>query len=147
MAKGKVRTDIFAREQEIRYWINQNQSKAFMCKQLHCKPITLESYLKKMGITYEGNQGGRGIKIDPTYKTAEEYSHSKHVNGTVMKNKLIRDGVKEDKCECCGLTYWYGKKISLEIHHKDGDHYNNDLDNLALLCPNCHAIQEIHNEI
>lgn len=33
-------------------------------------------------------------------------------------------------CECCGLTQWLGRDITLEVHHKDGNHLNNDLDNL-----------------
>ena len=45
-------------------------------------------------------------------------------------------------CENCGLTEWMGKPISLEVHHIDGDSLNNELDNLQLLCPNCHALTE-----
>lgn len=37
------------------------------------------------------------------------------------------------------LSEWMGKPIPLELHHKDGNHYNNDLSNLEILCPNCHA--------
>lgn len=43
------------------------------------------------------------------------------------------------RCESCGLTEWLGKEINLEVHHIDGDHLNNSLDNLQLLCPNCHS--------
>ena len=43
------------------------------------------------------------------------------------------------KCENCGLEEWLGQPINLEIHHIDGNHYNNDLSNLQLLCPNCHS--------
>lgn len=43
------------------------------------------------------------------------------------------------KCEQCGNTTWNNQEIPLEIHHLDGDHLNNVLDNLQLLCPNCHA--------
>ena len=39
----------------------------------------------------------------------------------------------------CGCIEWLGNPINLEVHHKDGNHYNNDLDNLQLLCPNCHS--------
>ena len=34
------------------------------------------------------------------------------------------------------------KKIPLEVHHLDGDRMNNELSNLQLLCPNCHALTE-----
>lgn len=46
------------------------------------------------------------------------------------------------KCECCGLSEWMGKEITLEVHHKDGDSLNNELDNLQLLCPNCHSMTD-----
>lgn len=47
--------------------------------------------------------------------------------------------MKEYKCEECGLTEWNNKKISLELHHIDGDRTNNIIENLQLLCPNCHS--------
>lgn len=56
-----------------------------------------------MGIEYAGNQGGKGIKTDPKYKTAEEYIKSSCVKSHILKQKLIRDGIKEDKCEICGI--------------------------------------------
>lgn len=56
-----------------------------------------------------------------------------------LKNRLLSEGYKEHKCECCGNTEWNGKPIPLELHHKDGNHFNNKLENLQILCPNCHA--------
>lgn len=137
-----LRTDILDRRQEIEEWIAQNQSKAFICRQLKCKPETLNSYLQKMGINYNGNQGGKGIKTDPKYKTAEEYIKNPNAKSHTILLKLIRDGIKEDKCELCGITYWQGIHLPLELHHKDCNHFNNNLDNLIILCPNCHSIQE-----
>lgn len=112
-----------------------------MCRELKCKPDTLNSYLKQMGIEYAGNMGGKGIKTDPKYKTAEEYIQSSCVKSHILKQKLIRDGIKENKCEICGYSEWLGQPIPLELHHKDGNHYNNNLDNLQVICPNCHALQ------
>ena len=136
------RTDILNRKEEILNWINENQSKAFICKQLKCKPETLNNYLIKMDIQYAGNQGGKGIKTAPQYKTAEEYIESTCVKSHILKLKLIKDELKEDKCEICGNFEWQGIKLPLELHHKDGNHYNNNLDNLQILCPNCHSIQK-----
>ena len=138
---GLRRTDILDRKTEILQWIQENQSKAFIAKQLQCKIETLNSYLAYMNIEYSGNQSGKGIKISPKYQTAAEYIHSTCVKSPILKQKLIRDGIKEAKCEICGLANWMGQPIPLELHHKDGNHYNNDFDNLAILCPNCHAQQ------
>lgn len=92
-----------------------------------------------MGIDYKGNQGNKDKKIDPKRKSAEELAKTSWVSSYKLKLRLLEDGIKEAKCECCGLTEWNGKPIPLELHHKDGNHYNNDLSNLEILCPNCHA--------
>ena len=54
-----------------------------------------------------------------------------------LKRNLI--ALRGHQCECCKLTKWNGKDIPLQVHHKDGDGLNNLLENLQLLCPNCHA--------
>lgn len=59
-----------------------------------------------------------------------------------LKMRLIRNKLKEYKCERCNLTQWLEEKIPLEFHHIDGDRLNNVLENIALLCPNCHALTE-----
>lgn len=56
-----------------------------------------------------------------------------------LKNKLLKEGLKEQKCECCGLVEWFGQPIKLELHHLNGDNTDNRLENLQLLCPNCHS--------
>lgn len=120
--------------------------KAFMCRQLQCKQDTLNLYLDKMGIVYSGNQGCAGHKESPNYKTTIEYLNSTYIKSSVLKEKLIKEGYKENKCESCGITSWLGKDIVLELHHKNGNHYDNDINNLQILCPNCHSIQESHKK-
>lgn len=134
-----MRKDILERKVEILDWISENQSKAYMCKELLCKPSTLESWLIKMDIRYDGNRGGKGIKKDPKRLTALEYIKSTYVKSHLLRLKLIEDGHKEHKCEGCNSTKWLKKLIPLELHHVDGNHYNNTLSNLLILCPNCHA--------
>lgn len=43
------------------------------------------------------------------------------------------------KCLICGLSEWLGKPLVLQVDHIDGDDRNNTLENLRLLCPNCHT--------
>lgn len=54
-------------------------------------------------------------------------------NSNSLKKRLFSEGLKEDKCEICGNTE------SAELHHINGDHCDNRLENLQILCPNCHA--------
>ena len=107
-----------------------------------CRPITLDGYLKKMSIDYKGNKSGKGIKKDPKRMTAEEYIKTRHPKTYKIKIKLFEDGIREEKCEICNLTDWQGKTIPTELHHIDGDRFNNGFENLQVLCPNCHAQTE-----
>ena len=68
--------------------------------------------------------------------------NSTYKSTTSLKSRLIKEGIKEVKCECCGNKEWQGKPIPLELHHIDGNHSNLKLENLQLLCPNCHALTD-----
>ena len=63
-------------------------------------------------------------------------------SGRTLTAPLIT--LRGQKCECCGITEWLGNPIKLEVHHLDGDRFNNELENLELLCPNCHAYTETY---
>jgi Zn finger protein HypA/HybF involved in hydrogenase expression len=134
-----VRIDILERKNEILIWISENKSKEFIARKLNCKNETLTSYLKKMGIEYYGNKSGKGMADLKTRKSALEYLKGTYIKSHLLKLKLIEDKIKEHKCERCLISTWFEQLIPLELHHKDGNHYNNELINLELLCPNCHA--------
>lgn len=56
-----------------------------------------------------------------------------------LKLRLIAEGLKEPRCEECGLAEWRGRPLSIAIHHVNGDGQDNRLENLVFLCPNCHS--------
>lgn len=61
------------------------------------------------------------------------------INSFALKERLLREGVFKYSCLMCGLTDWLGEDISLELDHIDGNLNNNKIENLRILCPNCHA--------
>ena len=69
------------------------------------------------------------------YDIFSEFSYKK--NGSSTAKALI--ALRGQVCEKCGLTQWLDLPINLEVHHRDGDRTNNSLENLMLLCPNCHS--------
>ena len=138
-----MRTDILEKKDLILQWISENKSKAFIAKELKCKQETLNRYLEQMGIDYKGNQSGKGTNKSRTKLTLEEYlKTSTSIQTTKIRKKILEEGIKPHKCECCGLETWLDQPIPLEVHHIDGDRDNNELSNFALLCPNCHAFTD-----
>ena len=56
-----------------------------------------------------------------------------------LKARLIEAGLKESRCEHCGLVEWRGKPLNMQLHHVNGDGLDNRIENLELLCANCHS--------
>ena len=56
-----------------------------------------------------------------------------------IKKIALKEELLYYKCYCCGISEWNGKELSLELEHKNGNSQDNRIENLELLCPNCHS--------
>ena len=63
-------------------------------------------------------------------------------NRSHLKGRLLREGLKQNRCERCGLTEWLAEPLNMALHHVNGDGQDNRLSNIQFLCPNCHAQTE-----
>ena len=68
-----------------------------------------------------------------------EYKGKRLLYASGRWNRRLLSKHFEEKCNSCGIEEWNGKKITLEVHHIDGHANNNVIENLELLCPNCHS--------
>ena len=67
------------------------------------------------------------------------FNYDRFKQGNAIKSaNMVKalEALRGHKCECCGNEEWNGYSIPLEVHHKDGDHLNNEMDNLELFCGN-----------
>ena len=140
-----MRKDILERKEEIIKMIDDKESKSKICKVLDCRPSTLENYLSLMNIEYKGNRGMSGKKTDPKRKSALEYMQNDVVASSKLRLKLLQDGLKSKECEICRISKWQGRDLPLELHHIDGNRFNNTIENLQILCPNCHSQTPNHS--
>lgn len=82
----------------------------------------------------------KGKTLGPK-RLLEVYLENKYpIHSDRLRRRLLCENVKKHQCEMCKLTEWFNKPIPLELHHIDGNHNNNNLNNIQLLCPNCHSL-------
>lgn len=94
--------------------------------------------------TGQGHRKGMRIPTVPAQPLAALLVAGSHYRTSRLRLRLIEEHILPHQCSECRLTEWRGGPIPLELDHRDGDHTNNLLQNLRLLCPNCHALTDTY---
>jgi hypothetical protein len=120
----------------------QNYTLHEAASKLNVTVITLWRRAKKLNLAwkeknYRGTNNGSKIPI-------QEILDGKHPDYQTfkLKNRLIQDNIKINKCEVCGIIDWNTKPLTMQLDHIDGNPHNHKLDNLRMICPNCHGQTE-----
>lgn len=89
---------------------------------------------------YTGCGWNKGKKFPRKRKLSAYLGNKYKITSHKLRKRLIEEGIFEHRCCHCNLTRWLDFPIPLELDHIDGNHENNALKNLRLLCPNCHSL-------
>lgn len=129
--------------------ITNAKNKAEVLRLLGLKPAggnyaQLNKYIKeyKLDIAHFVGQAwakGKTFKNRRKLKYDIFVENSQYTNTNSLRLKLLKYGLKEAKCSSCLGTEWLGEPIPLELDHINGVRTDNKLENLRILCPNCHA--------
>lgn len=136
-------------DEEIQLAVEVSRSFAELCRRVGISPYgraqtALAMRVRALGLDTSHFSGagwrrGSTTPVVPAAPLEEFLVEGRPCQSSALRGRLIREGLKEAMCETCGNVTWNGSPIPLELDHVNGRRDDNRLENLRLLCPNCHA--------
>lgn len=107
---------------------------------------TVDKYILLLKIDINHFEPGISHNIPPSKieLSAILVVNSTYTKTVELKNRLVKEGFLIYKCNICGIFDWNSQKLNLHIDHINGNRTDNRLENLRLLCPNCHSQTETY---
>lgn len=137
-------------DEELILAVKNNDTKADVLKQIGLKSKnsgnyqTIDLAIKRLNLDIShfkevlyGNSHHKEWNIKDILIENSPYTSTQN-----LKKKLLKLGLLQNKCynEHCGILEWHGVKLSLQLDHINGTRSDNRIENLRLLCPNCHSL-------
>ena len=89
---------------------------------------------------FTGQSWNKGKTVGPKQPLQRFLNNEIRIDSFKLKKRLLAEGILLPLCSSCGRSEWLTQPIPLELDHINGNHSDNRLPNLRLLCPNCHAL-------
>lgn len=130
-------------DDEFKNIVLNSSSMSEACSKIGIHFNTFKKRALKLGC-YKPNQGRKDCKkiwVSERKIPLNEILEGRHPQYQTfkLKKRLYESGLKKNKCEKCGLNQWNNKAIECELDHIDGNSKNHSIENLRILCPNCHS--------
>jgi Bacterial regulatory proteins, luxR family len=82
------------------------------------------------------------VRLTPRQKLEAYAQSGRSLPRASVKRLLVDAGLKREQCERCGIDEWRGRRLTIALHHVNGDPGDNRPENIRFLCPNCHSQTE-----
>ena len=136
-------------EQEFKKIVKESHTYADVCRKMGWKPQGgnykyVKKYIKELELdishfTHQATNICNRLKKDKEKNVEYYLTTNSYIKADNLKWKIFSSGIKKYQCEKCGNKYWNNSQICLQLHHINGDNTDNRIENLQILCPNCHS--------